>query len=92
MVLCGLKKSLEVINITNTTELRVLYDDILHTDENDNLNVFEDLINSMSISLEDRKKLLDVLEKRRIELKNNILKTEMKDNFSEFIKYISADK
>lgn len=74
------------------TEVQILYDDILNTDKNDSLDVFKDLINYMPLSVEDRNELLNALEKRRTELKNNILKTEMKDYFSEFIEHLKDDK
>lgn len=60
------------MNTVKITEAQILHDDILSTDKNDILDVFEDLINSISFSLEDRKQLLDALEKRRVELKNNV--------------------
>ena len=78
--------------MTNMTEAQILYDDILSTEKNSSLDILKDLINYMPLSVEDRKKLFDALEKRREELKNNILKTEMRDNFSEFIEHLKDDK
>jgi len=74
------------------TEVQIFYDDILSTENEDNLNVFKDFINNASFSIEDTKKLLDVLEKRRVELKNHILETKIQNNFSEFIKQFSDNR